>query len=298
MQNSDGTISLDEQPKIGQTDKLLFSLFLAVAFHGLLLFGVGFKVPDLSQSSINKTFNVILAQFESDNKPEKADFIGQADQEAGGESDELLAPSAIEKAQFNDPNKRAAEPQLPPQQQLVDKTAPEYLASTNGQLSYLNQTKVNEERQNEIPDTDTLLQKSYQLSGLIANLDNQQISQAKKAVKRQVSAAIHRSSDALYLDTWRRKIETIGNQNYPEKAKQDKIYGNLTLKVAINKNGTINQISVMNSSGRKLLDDAAIRIVRLAAPFKPLTQEMRKDTDILEIIRIWRFQADNRVYTG
>jgi len=298
MQNNDGTISLEEQPSIGQTDKLLFCLFLAVAFHGLLLFGVGFKVPDLSQSSMNKTFNVILAQFESDKKPEKADFIGQADQEAGGESDQVLAPSATEKAQFNDPSKKSSEFQLPPKQQVVDKTAAEYLASQNGKLDYHNQPKNSDQRQNEIPDTETLLQKSYQLSGLIANLDSKQINQAKSAIKRQVSAAIHRSSDALYLDTWRRKIETIGNQNYPEKAKQDKIYGNLTLKVAINKNGTINQISVMNSSGRKLLDDAAIRIVRLAAPFKPLTQEMSKDTDILEIIRIWRFQADNRVSTS
>ncbi len=298
MQNSDGTISLSTQPNIGQMDKLLFCLFLAVAFHGLLLFGVGFKIPDLSKSSMNKTFNVVLAQFESEDKPDKADFIGQADQEAGGESEKILAPSALDKAQFNDPNKQSSEIQLPPQQQTNDQIAPKYLASSNGRPSDQDKIKDNEDQQNEIPDTDVLLQKSYELSGLIANLDNQQINQAKSAVKRQVSASIHRSSDALYLDTWRRKIEEIGNQNYPEKAKQDKIYGNLTLKVAINKNGTINQISVMRSSGKKLLDDAAVRIVRLAAPFKPLSKEMREGTDILEIVRIWRFQADNRVYTG
>jgi len=76
------------------------------------------------------------------------------------------------------------------------------------------------------------------------------------------------------------------------------MYGNLTLKVAINQNGTINQVSIMKSSGKKLLDDAAIRIVRLAAPFSPLTEEMKKDTEILEIIRVWRFQEDNRVHTS
>jgi len=298
MQNHDGIISLEDQPKISQMDKLLFCLFLAVAFHAMLIFGVGFKIPDFSNTSANKTFNVVLAQFETKNKPEKADFIGQADQEAGGESEQLLAPSALEKAMFNDPDQISSDPQLTPQQQLNNDVAPEYITSNNGKISYQDQLEKTEEQQAEIPDTESLLEKSYQLSGLIANLDSQQINQAKKAKKRQVSAAIHRSSDALYLDTWRRKIETIGNQNYPEKAKQDKIYGNLTLKVAINQNGTINQVYVMKSSGKKLLDDAAVRIVRLAAPFKPLTDEMKKDTDVLEIIRIWRFQEDNRVHTS
>jgi protein TonB len=298
MQNHDGTISLELQPEISQNDKLSFCVFLAIAFHALLLFGIGFKFPDLSQSSINKTFNVVLAQYESKDRPEKADFIGQADQAAGGESDKKLAPSAIEKAQFNDPDKQASELQLASQQQLQSNPSPDYLTSQQGKISFYDQQDPNKKEQQALPDTEALLQKSYQLSGLIANLDNQQINQAKKSKKRQVSAAIHRSSDALYLDTWRRKIENIGNQNYPEKAKQDKIFGNLTLKVAINSNGTIHEVSVMKSSGQKLLDDAAIRIVRLAAPFSPLSAEMRKDTDILEIIRVWRFQADNRIHTS
>jgi len=298
MQNYNGTIDLGQQPKISQTDKILFCLFLAVLFHALLLFGVGFKVPDLSKSSLNKTFQVVLAQFENEEKPEKADFIGQADQKGGGESEQALAPSAIDKAQFNDPNEISSQPQFMQRQQTNDQMTPEFLTSSNGEITFQNQVEDQKENQPSIPDTDSLLQKSYQLSGLIANLDAEQINQSKKTKTRQVSAAIHRSSDALYLDTWRRKIEKIGNQNYPEKAKQEKIYGNLTLKVAINQNGTVNNISIMKSSGEKLLDDAAIRIVRLAAPFKPLTKEMKKDTKVLEIIRVWRFRADHRVHTG
>lgn len=298
MQNHDGTISLDTQPKISQMDKLLFCLFLAVAFHALLFFGVGFKVPDLSNSPLNKTFNVVLAQFESETKPEKADFIGQANQEAGGENDKVLAPSAVKKAQFDDPNKSASEAQLPPIQRMEQSQTPELIASNNGDSRTQQKVESQADKQIALPDTNSLLQKSYELSGLIANLDNEEINQAKKANKRQVSAAIHRSSDALYLDTWRRKIERVGNQNYPEKAKLDKIYGNLTLKVAINRNGTINEVSIMKSSGKKLLDDAAVRIVRLAAPFNPLTEEMKKDTEVLEIIRIWRFEEDHRIHTS
>ncbi|MDQ7049393.1 MAG: energy transducer TonB [Enterobacterales bacterium] len=293
MQNHDGTISLDLQPKISQADKLLFCFFLAVAFHALLLFGIGFSIPDLSKSQFNKTFNVVLAQFDSKDKPDKADFIGQADQMAGGESDEKLAPSAIEKAQFNDPDLVSSEMQLPPASQAEQSASDEFLSSYRAKkLAAVDPTNP-DQRDSEIPDSNNLELKNYQLSGLIANLDNQQVNQANKAKRRQISAAIHRSSDALYLDSWRRKIEMIGNQNYPEAAKVNKIYGNLTMKVAINKNGTIHSIEIVKTSGKKLLDDAAIRIVRLAAPFNPLTEEMKKDTDILEIIRIWRFQADD-----
>jgi len=275
-----------------------FCLFLAVIFHALLLFGVSFKVPDLSANKLNKSFNVVLAQFEAKDKVENADFIGQADQEAGGESEELLAPSAIEKAQFNDPNKTSSELRIRAQAQTAKNNSPQFISVNASGDNNSSPKEKSKDLQQEVLDTASLIEKSYQLSGLIANLDNEQINQAKKAKKRQISAAIHRSSDALYLDSWRRKIELIGNQNYPERAKLEKIYGNLTLKVAINQNGTIHQVIVMNSSGSKLLDDAAIRIVRLAAPFNPLSEEMKKDTDILEIIRIWRFQEDNRVRTG
>ena len=296
MQSHQGTIDDQNQPKISQTDKVLFCAFLALAFHGMVLFGIGFTLPELESSNYEKTFNVVLAQFETDKKPEKADFIGQANQEGGGDSEELLTPSATEMAQFNDPNKQASEPQQMQSAQPEQLNSQELLA-TLGDDSYNARPSEQAEANKSIPDTASLINKSYELSGLIANLDNQNVNQARKARKRQVSASIHRASDALYLDTWRRKIERIGNLNYPEKAKTDKIYGNLTLKVSINRNGTINQLVIMESSGKKILDDAAVRIVRLAAPFAPLSAEMTKDTDILEIIRVWRFQPDYRLKT-
>lgn len=297
MQNHQGTIDTQQQPKISQADKLLFCAFLALAFHAMVLFGIGFKVPDLSSDSQQKTFNVVLAQFESESRPEKADFIGQANQEGGGESEDLQAPSTTEMAQFNDPNKVASEPQLAQSAQYQPK-ANSQVISVSGDETTDSDVRDKSENDNSVPDAAELINRSYELSGLIANLDNQNNNQARKGRKRAVSASIHRASDALYLDTWRRKIERIGNLNYPEKAKQNKVYGNLTLKVALNKDGTINSLKITESSGKKLLDDAALRIVRLAAPFPPLTKEMTKDTDILEIIRVWRFQPDYRLKTN
>lgn len=297
MQNNLGIIDVANQPRISQSDKVIFCLFLALVFHGMLYFGVGFKLPSLHKTAYEKTFNVVLAQFETDKKPEKADFIGQADQEGGGESEEILSPSATEMAQFNDPDLISSEPQS--KRQTHAEMQPQHeVITAQGQTSQLAKPDDILETEQQLPDAASLIDKSYQLSGLIANLDNSDINQAKRDRKRSVSASIHRASDALYLDSWRRKIERVGNQNYPEQAKLDQVFGNLTLKVAINRNGTINQVAILKSSGSKVLDNAALKIVRLAAPFKPLTEEMSKDTDILEIIRVWRFQPDNSLQTN
>ena len=297
MQNNQGVIDSENQPRISQTDKLIFCAFLAIAFHTILLFGLGFKLPETSSSKYEKTFNVVLAQFEAEKKPEKADFIGQANQEGGGESEQLLAPSTNKMALFNDPDKISSELQQKQQSASQQQQTPEYVY-TKGLKESSNKPQEVTEQNSKLPDAASLINKSYQLTGLVANLDNNNVNQAKKGRKRAISASIHRASDALYLDSWRRKIERVGNDNYPDKARLNKVFGNLTLKVAINKDGTINQVYIVESSGQKILDDAALRIVRLAAPFKPLTREMSKDTDILEIIRVWQFQPDYQLNTN
>ena len=149
----------------------------------------------------------------------------------------------------------------------------------------------------ESVSAESIYNRSMEIASLTAQLEAEKNLRAKRPRKRQVSAAIHRSTDALYLDSWRRKIERIGNLNYPEKAKKEGIFGTLSLKVAINNDGTVNEISILRSSGYKVLDDSAIRIVRLAAPFAPLTREMMADTDILEVVRVWQFQPDNSMNT-
>jgi len=150
----------------------------------------------------------------------------------------------------------------------------------------------------EAPEVQSIYQRSLEIASLEAQLDVEINNRAKKPRRRTVSAATHRATDALYIDAWRRKIERIGNLNYPEKAKRNGIYGSLSLKVAINADGTVNEILVLRSSGHKILDDAAIRIVRLASPFAPLTNEILVDTDILEIIRVWQFQPNNQMNTN
>lgn len=99
---------------------------------------------------------------------------------------------------------------------------------------------------------------------------------------------------AYYLNSWRRKVERIGQLNYPQQARAEGIVGNLRLLVAIAPDGALDEVRVLETSGHKLLDDAALRIVRLAAPYAPFPPAMKATTDILEIERTWRF-LDSRL---
>ena len=99
----------------------------------------------------------------------------------------------------------------------------------------------------------------------------------------------------FYFHSWRRKIEKIGNLNYPQEATQQKIYGSLRLMVTILPDGSLHEIRLLESSGHQTLDAAAIRIVRLAAPFAPFPKKLRETTDLLEIVRTWRFQKNGAV---
>ena len=293
------TETLTATPAITSADRMSFSLFLATAFHVLILLGISFALPDKTIEEFQRSLDVVLATEFSEERPDEADFIGQADQIGGGESDEVEKLSTTEITPFPDEIMNEVS-----QQKSIEEVKPQ--VDENQVLTSTDSSKIQVQ-----PDTQPLEEQeavkplsaaefytsSEEIASITAQLDDEKRNSARKPRKRQVSASIHRATDALYLDAWRRKIEKIGNLNYPEKAKRKGIFGSLSLKVSINKNGTVNDISIRRSSGHKILDDSAIRIVRLASPFAPLTKDMMVDTDILEIIRVWHFLPNKGLKT-
>jgi protein TonB len=143
--------------------------------------------------------------------------------------------------------------------------------------------------------TQLLASANQEISRLTAELSEKTNAYAKRPRRKFVSASTREYKYANYLDAWRRKVERIGNINYPDEARRKKLYGNLVLLVALRADGTIYEIKVRRSSGHKILDDAAIRIVRLAAPYAPFPTEIRKETDVLDITRTWQFLSGNRL---
>jgi protein TonB len=132
---------------------------------------------------------------------------------------------------------------------------------------------------------------------ITAELDRKAEIYSQRPRRKHISARTQEYKYAAYLEAWRRKVERIGNLNYPDDAKRHKLYGHLVLTVTLSPDGTVDGIRLLRSSGHKLLDDAAIRIVRLAAPYAPFPKEIRAETDLLEITRTWQFLSSNRLFS-
>jgi protein TonB len=146
------------------------------------------------------------------------------------------------------------------------------------------------ENSNPEPTPAEMISRSMNIASLEAEIGNSLQAYAKLPRNKIVTARTKEYAYASYMDAWRRKVERVGNLNFPAEAKRRNLNGDLILDVIVNIDGTIANIEVLRSSGHKILDDAAMRIVHLAAPYAPFTDEMKKETDVLHIIRTWRFR--------
>ncbi|GLZ85160.1 transporter TonB [Metapseudomonas resinovorans] len=276
-------------------DRLGFTLFLAAVLHVALILGVGFTVADPEQ--ISKTLEITLATFKSEEKPKKADFLAQANQQGSGTLEHKAKPKTTEKAPFQDKEIRKATPPAAPPK-APKKEAPKAAVATKSPQQQ--KTTVKREQTKPQPDstpapTFDSSQLSAEIASLEAELDKERQLYAKRPrIHRLSAASTMRDKGAWYKEEWRKKIERVGNLNYPEEARRQRIYGNLRLLVSINRDGTLYEVQVLESSGQQVLDQGAMRIVRLAAPFAPFTGDLA-DIDRLEIIRTWRFERGDRL---
>ena len=144
------------------------------------------------------------------------------------------------------------------------------------------------------PSATALMTNSFKIASLSAQIRRKLQAKAERPRRKFISASTKEYKYASYMEAWRSKVERVGNLNYPEAARKNKLSGSLILDVALNDDGSINQITVRRSSGHKVLDDAAIRIVKLASPYSPFPDQIREETDILHITRTWQFLNGHR----
>ena len=276
-------------------DRLGFTLFLALVLHAALILGVSFTLAPPSQ--ISKTLEITLSTFKSQEKPKEADFLAQDNQQGSGTLDKKAAPKTTEQALFQDKEiKRITLPTAPAP--ATKQQAPKAAVATTAPKQQ--KTPVKREETKPQPDArnapafDTE-QLSAEIAGLEAELAKEQQLYAKRPkIHRLNAASTMRDKGAWYKDDWRKKVERVGNLNYPEEARKQRVYGSLRLLVSINRDGSLYEVQVLESSGQPLLDQAALRIVRLSAPFAPFTGDLA-DIDRLEIIRTWRFERGDKL---
>ena len=265
------------------------TVFIAIILHALFIFGITFS--EIEKRSSAQSLEITLAQHKSATAPIEADFLAQNNQEASGTKDEKHELTATTQADFHDNVARDIEPE-----RVTEASSPEpskRLLTTVGHSTFKSEQSLVQNPKDALESeiAELMRQRQQEIASLEAKLAEQKQAYAKRPRKRQLSAeATKEARDALYLDAFRHRVERVGNQYYPPAAKARKIFGEVRLLVAINSNGSLQNVRVLKSSGHRILDDAAIRSVKLSAPFAPFSAELKHDADILEIIRTWRFE--------
>ncbi len=143
--------------------------------------------------------------------------------------------------------------------------------------------------------SDVFASRSAEIAALAARINAWDKSQAGRPRRKAISTNTREYRYAAYMEAWRRKVEAIGNLNYPQAAKEHGLFGSLILHVGIKADGDLERVRVVRSSGHEVLDEAAIRIVKLAAPFAPFPESIKDETDVLDITRVWQFQHNHRL---
>ncbi|MBA3980496.1 MAG: energy transducer TonB [Alcanivorax sp.] len=282
---------------VSSADRLSFTLFLAVAIHATVIFGIGFAPERPGEGT--RTLDVTLAHHQSDTTPEDADFIAQANQEGSGDQSDKAELTTTELTDFADQQIERVQLQAPSVIERSERVPQQLVITTQGLSDWqVNAAPEQPDTPQNLPqaETESLDALSQEIASLQARLDNQRQAYAKRPrIHRLTSVSTKAHYEALYIDAFRRDVEEAGTRNFPRQALARQTFGNVRLMVALNADGSVRDVEVLQSSGHGFLDQAAVQSVRLAAPFAPFTREMREKADILEIIRTWRFDPDQIV---
>ncbi len=279
-------------PHITASDRIGFTLFLALTLHALVVLGVGFTHSSKPDSNALPSLEIILANSRSLEPVEKPDFLAQVDQAGGGESEEKARPSAPVSA--NTPlDQRGLADQareaLQENQLAINKL---YFISQQESQHQISQQQQERKQQQESNSNDKAEQKQSQIAKLQAEIRQMAQAYARRPKVITLTASTKKVVEAGYLAAWVQKIEHTGNLNYPAEARNKKVKGHLRMSVRLNAEGSIIDVDITRSSGSTLLDEAARRILRLAEPFSPFPQEMQERADQIVIIRTWDFNSN------
>jgi protein TonB len=300
-------------------DPLALTLIGSALLHGVLILSIKFEMPDLQRFKDNiPALEIVLVNAKTQTAPESPDALAQANLDRGGNTEEdRRAKSALPAPRDKPDDTRimpAEEPKQTSKQAEVDVAADRQMQrvaelekQAQALMTQANAAQVTQSepvKQPDAPQPDrsrnrevvsqtldraALASAIADMARLEAQIAKQQEEYQKRPKRKFIGARTQEYRFATYVESWRQKVERVGNLNYPEAAKEQKIYGQLRMTVSIKADGSIEKVEINQSSGHKILDDAALRIVELAAPYAPFPEDIRKDTDILSITRTWTF---------
>lgn len=277
------------------------SVFVSLALHAGLL-SVHFTFPEAFRwKSPSTSLDVILVNAKTKKAPVKADALAQANLDRGGNTDQAVrAKTPLPVTQPDDAGKTLAKAQR--RVQALEERQRKLMAQATRKPAPKVQEAPRkpkpkpEEKPATGPSGRDLADLSLAALKLQAQLDRRVEAYQKRPRKKFIGARATEYRFAQYEEDWRMKVERIGTLNYPPEAR-GKVYGNLRLTVTIRPDGSVQSVELDRSSGLKVLDQAAYKIVRMAAPFAPFPANIRSDTDLLVITRTWFFGRGDKIWT-
>lgn len=280
------------------TTRLQLALFLSFTLHSIFLLGVNFKFPD-SDKRVHDglPLEVVLVNSKSVSQPLQPDALAQANLDGGGNTD--LKRRAKSPLPVLKKNEQSSDQLIQAQRRIAKLEAQSHKLMTQAKstkkLEQQESVPEAEKPKMETPNAMDLIQSSLEAARLEAQIAKEREEYQQRPRRMFIGARAKEYAFTRYVDDWRIKVERIGNLNYPDEARRQKIYGSLVLTVSIRADGTVENVEINRSSGQKVLDAAAIRIVQLASPFAPFSEVMRKKVDILSITRTWTFTRSDQL---
>lgn len=303
---------------------LMIAFWFSVFVH-LVVLSVKFQ-PELKKFKDNlPALEVMLVNSKTKEAPKKAEVLAQANLDRGGNTDEnrklktaLPSPNQrtqeVKLQQHAEPHSASKAAKLSAEQvqeqkrvEALEKQAQELMTQINALQKV--QSKPTQQAAAADPETgeqsvklkalntQDLLASAKEIDRLEALIAKQQDEYQKRPKRKFIGARTQEYRYAMYIEAWRQKVERIGNLNYPEAAKHQKLYGQLQMTVSIRSDGSLEEIKINRSSGHKILDQAAKKIVELSAPFSEFPADIKRDADILSVTRTWTFTQEDALST-
>jgi protein TonB len=273
----------------GRNDRLLmWALGISIAIHAVVL-TIRFAPIVLKDLGRAQPIEVALVNAKTKEKPAKADVLAQANLDGGGNTDkDRRAKSPLPVLP-----KDSAQNEITVATQKVEeleRKAQELLTALKSKPAVPVAPQPAEAQDKpDLPSSSEMMQRTLEAMRLEAQIAKDMDAYQKRPKRRFVGARAEEYRFARYVEDWRLKVERVGNLNYPEAARARKLYGSLLLTVSIRADGSVETVEVSRSSGHRILDAAAVKIVEMAAPYAAFPPDVRRDTDILHITRTWTF---------
>jgi protein TonB len=280
---------------LGKNGRMQVAFSLSLAIHLFILFGISFTLPDISKLLAQQPLEVTLVNAKSRARPQRADALAQANLDGGGNTD--AKRRARNPLPLPPEDKQGAELALAQKRvEQLERETKQLMTRAKSQAKVASVPEVPQPKQQEqaAPDAADIVARGLEIARLEAQIAREWENYQQRPRRRFIGARAQEYRFASYIEDWRAKVERIGEFNYPQAARDQRIYGSLVVTVSIKSDGTLERVEINRSSGQRILDAAAVRIVHLAAPYAPFPADIARDTDIIHITRTWLFTRSDQ----